>query len=128
MDTKQFWSQRPKPLTSFITEEVVIQRKNKEYCICLDIEQLYFLRHFMLIGSFSYAQRLVKWSFSGSKAAHTLEGGTTSNDSITIMKNLLCQLATEPNVCFAKLILMYLCTILKETVEQVESKKMLQLP
>ena len=41
----------------------------------------------MFIGSFSFAQGL--------------NGGTTSSDSITTMKNLLCQLATEPNVCSA---------------------------
>ena len=42
----------------------------------------------------------MKWSFSGSKAAHAY-GETASSGSITTMKNLLCQLATEPNVCFA---------------------------
>ena len=38
---------------------------------------------------------------SGSKAAYALDGGTTSSGSITTMKSLLCQLATEPSVCFA---------------------------
>ena len=38
---------------------------------------------------------------SGSKAAYAVDGGTTSSGSITTMKSLLCQLATEPTVCFA---------------------------
>ena len=103
LDTKQL--QRPKPLISFITDVTSDSKKKfdyrKEYRICLAIEQLYFIRHFMFIGPFSFAQGLVKWSFSGSKAAHALDGGTTSCGCIATMKNLLCQLATEPNVCFA---------------------------
>ena len=105
LDTKQFLSQRPKPLISFITEVTSDSKKKfdyrKEYRIRLAIEQLYFVRHFVFIGPFSFAQGLVKWSFSGSKAAHALDGGTTSSGSITTMRNLSCQLATEPNACFA---------------------------
>ena len=55
----------------------------------------------MFIDPFSFAQGLVKWSFSGGKVPDSLDGGTTSSGSITAMKNLLYQLATEPNVCFA---------------------------
>ena len=55
----------------------------------------------MIIDPFSFAQGVVKWSFSGDKVADALDGGTTSSGSITAMKNLLCPLATEPNVCFA---------------------------
>ena len=131
LDTKQFLSQRPKPLISFITEVTSDSKKKfdyrKEYHICLDKEQLYFIRHFMFIGPFSFAQGLVKWSFSGSKAAHALDGGTTSSGSITTMKNLLCQLQLSLMSALQMAMLMYLQTILKKPVKQIESKKMAQL-
>ena len=60
-----------------------------------------FYKTFYVHRSFFLCAGLVKWSFSGSKAAHALDGGTTSSGSITTMKNFICQLATEPYACFA---------------------------
>ena len=82
----------------------------------------------MLIGPFLFAKRLVKWSFSGRKPAHKLDSGNTSNGSIKLMKNLLCKLAAETNVFFAKTMSMYLWTKLKEQIKQIEANKMLQVP
>ena len=105
LDTKQFLSQRPKPFISFITEVTSDSKKKfdyrKEYRICLVIEQPYCIRQFMFIATFFFVQGLVKWLFSGSKAAHALDGGTSSTGIIAKMNNLLYQLATERNVCFA---------------------------
>ena len=49
----------------------------------------------------SFVQELLKWLIFGIKAAHVLDSGTTSSASITIMKILSYQLASEPNVRFA---------------------------
>ena len=46
-------------------------------------------------------QELVKRLIFGIKAAHVLDSGTTSSGSITTMKNLSYQPASEPNACFA---------------------------
>ena len=46
-------------------------------------------------------QELLKWLIFGIKAAHVLDSGATSSGSITTMKILSYQLASEPNVCFA---------------------------
>ena len=67
LDTKKFLSHQPDPLISFTTEVTSGSKKKfiyrKKYRICLVIEQLYFIRHFMFIGPFSFAQGLVKYRF-----------------------------------------------------------------
>ena len=51
-----------------------------------------YLGCFMFTGSFFFAQGLVELSFSRSKAAHAIDGRTTSIVIIITMKNLLSQL------------------------------------
>ena len=47
LGNKQFLLQQPKPFISFLTE---VTGDSKKYRICLPIEQLYFIRHFMFMG------------------------------------------------------------------------------
>ena len=60
----------------------------------------------------------MKWSFSGRKPAHKLDSENTSNGSIKLIKNLLCKLAAESNVFFAKTMSMYLWIKLKDNIYQ----------
>ena len=76
----------------------------------------------------SFVQELLKWLIFGIKAAHVLDSGTTSSGSITTMKILSYQLASELISVLQMTMFMYLQRILEELVRQEELKKMEQHP
>lgn len=73
-------------------------------------------------------QELLKWLIFGIKAAHILDSGTTFSGSITTMKILSYQLASELISVLQMTMFMYLQRILEELVRQEELKKMEQHP
>ena len=49
------------------------------------IEQILAARNAKFIGPLGCSQRLVKWSLSGSKIAHTINGVSSASGSITTL-------------------------------------------
>ena len=58
-----------------------------------------FLRNHNFIGPFHFSKALVKWSMTGSKAAHSLDGAITASGSITSLRKVLQECSVEDNVC-----------------------------
>lgn len=77
----------------------VDESKNKLYRMCIVIENIEGLRNSKYIGPFSFAEGLVKWNFSGSKAAHTLQSCAQACGSITTLRNFSKLKARSLNVC-----------------------------
>lgn len=67
--------------------------------MCIVIENIEGLRNSKYIGPFSFAEGLVKWNFSGSKAAHTLQSCAQACGSITTLRNFSKLKARSLNVC-----------------------------
>lgn len=63
------------------------------------MEHLENLRNLNYIDRLSFSESLVKWNFSGSKAAHTLDSISRASGSITTMKNFFKTRAVEKSVC-----------------------------
>ena len=74
----------------------------KSYSMCMLIENIEGIRNSKYVGPFSFAEGLVKWSFSGSKASHALDSCSKACGSVQTLKNFFKEKGTVPNVCNIK--------------------------
>ena len=51
-------------------------------------------------GPYSFSQGLVKWAFSGSKSAHSLDGTTSASGSVSTLYTWMKETAKNPNVIY----------------------------
>ena len=82
---------RNKALVSFLSSIVQCKKKPtpKHYKVCLILEQIYSARNKKFVGPYSFSQNTLKWSFSGSKAAHTIDGLSSASGSISTLSATL---------------------------------------
>ena len=70
--------------------------------IAMIIEQILATRNAKFIGPLSFSQGLVKWSLSGSKTAHTIDGVSSASGSIKTLRGVLKHSAdNNRNFCFS---------------------------
>ena len=70
--------------------------------IAMIIEQILATRNAKFIVPLSFSQGLVKWSLSGSKTAHTIDGVSSASGSITTLRGVLKDSAdNNRNFCFS---------------------------
>ena len=58
------------------------------------------MRNLNFIGPYSFSQGLVKWAFSGSKSAQSLDGATCASRIITTLDTWMKESAKNPNVIY----------------------------
>ena len=63
------------------------------------IEHLQGIRNASYFGLFSFAEGLVKWNVSGSKALHSLDSCSRACGSVATMKNFFKEKGAVPNSC-----------------------------
>ena len=63
------------------------------------IEHLEGIRNASYFGLFSFAEGLVKWNVSGSKALHSLDSCSRACGSVATMKNFFKEKGAVPNSC-----------------------------
>ena len=86
----------------FVVEVTFNQLKSnarKSYSICMLIEHLEGIRNASYFVLFSFAEGLVKWNVSGSKALHSLDSCSRACGSVATMKNFFKEKGTVPNSC-----------------------------
>ena len=50
------------------------KNSEKNYALCLALEQIYYSRNLNFLGPFSFSASLVKWALCGSKTVHAVDG------------------------------------------------------
>ena len=76
-------------------------RTTRPYKLALIIEQIYAARNNKFVGPLHFSQGVVKWTLSGSKMAHTIDGVTTASGTITTLRKVLKDHAeNHKNLCF----------------------------
>ena len=58
------------------------------------------MRNLNFIGPYSFSQGLLKWAFSGSKSAHSLDGTTSASGSVTTLRTWMKESVKNPNAIF----------------------------
>ena len=96
---------KPKSLVNFLCNATNInvltleENPRKLYSLCILIEHIESLRNPKYVGRLSFSEGLVKWNFSGSKAAHTFELCSSTCGSITTLTTFFKDKAINKNVC-----------------------------
>ena len=58
------------------------------------------MRNLRFVGPVSFSKGLLKWSFSGNKASHALDGTATACGSITVLRQWMKEESNHKNLTF----------------------------
>ena len=99
----KYLSERPKSLVDFLANvtkvDVNSSNKKKIYALAVAVEQLYAARNLLFVGPVSFGSSVVKWTFSGSSTAHTIDSTASACGSVSTLKKFFAESASTPNLC-----------------------------
>ena len=103
MNCNDYIETKWEPLVEFFASctstDINRNHKRKIYSFCLLLKQVERLRKQNYVGHLAFAQSLVKWNFSGSKATYGLDSCSYSSGSITTLKNFMKEISINENKC-----------------------------